>query len=1080
MMKTRLRQLSDAGKSITATAKVRHQRHIHYSQFQLRQHQTSIIKNGNSSAFTRTRSTYNNQLHIQIHPRRNTMHRLRPLTATSMNTAAAFHTTSICSNSVSSSGRKYQNYKNGAAGNCNSGLSSTLLSAAFLTAATVTAVTATTKLTSDCDADADVNASNVDTNASLASRPLTIGTNANTNANQAHVGDAAIPLTRKPTRRYNTKPKEVDVNGNGNGNGNGKSTSYVENSNHDTGTNSEEHTAKEIKRDESSSSSSSSSPLSARSTQGPRNVMVHRFRSMGGRNLSDKYKVDWKTCLGEGAYGSVHPAKALSSGEKVALKKITKRYTDTSSFCRETDALLRIYNNGGHPNISGLRDMYEDNDHYYLVMDLVSGGEMFDHLIQYGAYSEADAARLMTEVASALAFLHGVGVTHADLKPENLLLCSIKRDDGTIKMIDFGCAHVERDAVYEDDEDKNDGGETRIKKGERGVNGADEASGDQAKSTMGMNKTLKSWIASLNKKNGDYFSDSSSSNEQQSTGTTAYWPPERFKRRRGSNNPQATPSNTPNYATDMWAVGVILFIMLTGVHPFDLTGVATDAEIEEQIKRDPSAPITPGLTSHLSPSAINLITMLMEPNPTDRLTADEMLQHPWIAGDEATTEAIAGSADKLSKFRDLRAIIEAGIFSLLIENGSKDMAMSEYTPKLVYEDHRRGPGGTQKEAPASSVLKKAFEAFDLDGKGFVSAKDLSRVVAETTGKEFSDKDNNDIIDPFKDDTVGTKGLSLSSFGKVAGNLKHKHFPRGHIVFHAGEEGDAMYFINSGKVEIQTKKGKLVHILRHGDFFGEGSLLEDNNNRFSSARCATPVDLIKIKRSDFKRYIENSKSARNTLMHRWKARTLADTKAFIRLQTNLKSMQLKKGDVVYEEGSLGKSMYFVDEERGGELDVKHGDVIVHKYERGESFGESSLLFEKPRSSTVTCVSDECYLHEMMGSDFTTFLESNPKTKNKLLNMCRKRLFKKAVKRYAMEHKCGISNEDLVKAFELADKDKSGELDYEELRSLMHSMDPTIQEEDIMELMRYIAVDEGGNLSFTEFKRLFRSFEFGEKP
>jgi Protein kinase domain len=57
------------------------------------------------------------------------------------------------------------------------------------------------------------------------------------------------------------------------------------------------------------------------------------------------------------------------------------------------------------------------------------------HLINYGAYSEADAARLMHEIASALAFLHGVGVVHADLKPENLLLSTKNRLDGTIKMI---------------------------------------------------------------------------------------------------------------------------------------------------------------------------------------------------------------------------------------------------------------------------------------------------------------------------------------------------------------------------------------------------------------------------------------------------------------------------------------------------------------------------------------------------------------------------------------------------------------------------------------------------------------------
>merc|ERR1740124_497679 len=162
--------------------------------------------------------------------------------------------------------------------------------------------------------------------------------------------------------------------------------------------------------------------------------------------MNEKYIVDWRIVIGEGAYGSVHPARLAATGEKVALKKISKRYTDSSSFKTETGALLRIYDNGGHPNISGLRDMYEDYNHFYLILDLVSGGEMFEHLINYGAYSEADTARHMYEIASALAFLHGVGVVHADLKPENLLLDSKKRIDGVMKMIDFGCS-----VVFEED-----------------------------------------------------------------------------------------------------------------------------------------------------------------------------------------------------------------------------------------------------------------------------------------------------------------------------------------------------------------------------------------------------------------------------------------------------------------------------------------------------------------------------------------------------------------------------------------------------------------------------------------------------
>lgn len=77
-----------------------------------------------------------------------------------------------------------------------------------------------------------------------------------------------------------------------------------------------------------------------------------------------------------------------------------KMPTRSSNECHKTSLFALC-----HPT-----DMYEDEDYYYLILDLVSGGEMFDHLINFGAYSEADAARLMYEIASALAFMHGVGV----------------------------------------------------------------------------------------------------------------------------------------------------------------------------------------------------------------------------------------------------------------------------------------------------------------------------------------------------------------------------------------------------------------------------------------------------------------------------------------------------------------------------------------------------------------------------------------------------------------------------------------------------------------------------------------------
>ena len=268
-----------------------------------------------------------------------------------------------------------------------------------------------------------------------------------------------------------------------------------------------------------------------------RNVMMHRMRSLRARDLSEKYRVDWRTVLGEGAYGSVHPARHSATGEKVALKKMRKRYTDTSSFRTETDALLRIYDNGGHPNVAGLRDMYEDYSHFYLVMDLVNGGELFEHLIQYGAYSEADAARLVQEVASALAFLHGVGVVHCDLKPENLLLCSKKKSDGTIKLIDFGCALVSHDNYDDDifigDDDEDDWLDPP----------APESSSSKSKSKV-MSGSGSHTI-------------SVSGGKIPSTGTTAYWAPERFQHDANGNKIM------PDSACDCWSLGVILYIMVS-------------------------------------------------------------------------------------------------------------------------------------------------------------------------------------------------------------------------------------------------------------------------------------------------------------------------------------------------------------------------------------------------------------------------------------------------------------------------------------------------------------------------------------
>lgn len=200
--------------------------------------------------------------------------------------------------------------------------------------------------------------------------------------------------------------------------------------------------------------------------------------------------------------------------------------------------------------------------------------------------------------------------------------------------------------------------------------------------------------------------------------------------------------------------------------------------------------------------------------------------------------------------------------------------------------------------------------------GYVTGADIGRMVTEHTGEVLNSKDTDEFLKiRSSGESSSAPEVDLSNFSKLFTGLKHKHYPRGHYIFHAGEEGSSMYFLTSGKVEIQTRKGQLVSILRSGDFFGEGSLL-DKSNRFTTAKCATPVDVIEIKADDFDRYTRTSSETMNELKRKWRARNLVYAKNLLRLERSVKTRTLQKGEVIYREGDVGTSMFRVDDSGGG--------------------------------------------------------------------------------------------------------------------------------------------------------------------
>lgn len=144
--------------------------------------------------------------------------------------------------------------------------------------------------------------------------------------------------------------------------------------------------------------------------------------------------------LGRGAFSQVKLAVHRPTGRAVAVKVITKAkmaLSDEKSLQREIAILDRI--KGQNENVVDLLDRCEDVNHHYLVLELMSGGELFARIVKREKFSEEDAKKCITALANGLDFLHSQSIAHRDLKPENIL-CADDRDNTQIKFADFGFA----------------------------------------------------------------------------------------------------------------------------------------------------------------------------------------------------------------------------------------------------------------------------------------------------------------------------------------------------------------------------------------------------------------------------------------------------------------------------------------------------------------------------------------------------------------------------------------------------------------------------------------------------------------
>ena len=234
-----------------------------------------------------------------------------------------------------------------------------------------------------------------------------------------------------------------------------------------------------------------------------------------GTVISGRYLV--KELLGEGGMGSVYLAEHTHMKKRVALKLLHPEMSDNvevqSRFEREAMASAHIE----HPNVAAATDFGRTEDGaYFLVLEYVEGTDLRDTM-QLGPLAAARALRITRQIALALERAHESGIVHRDLKPENVMLVKREDEPDFVKVLDFGIAKVlELGAAS---------------------GGAGQAAGqsDIAKRTVGQPLTRLGTIL----------------------GTPEYMAPEQAL------GEAVTP------AADLYGVGVMLYEMLTGKHPFD-------------------------------------------------------------------------------------------------------------------------------------------------------------------------------------------------------------------------------------------------------------------------------------------------------------------------------------------------------------------------------------------------------------------------------------------------------------------------------------------------------------------------------
>ena len=142
--------------------------------------------------------------------------------------------------------------------------------------------------------------------------------------------------------------------------------------------------------------------------------------------------------LGTGAFGTVKLATKRGSDVLYAIKSISKQSILRSQMGSQVKKEISIMKSLDHPNVVQIFEVLMSTEYLYIVMDFVSGGELYNKITRTGKLSDGDCRRYVRQLCSALNYCHARNVCHRDIKPQNILLDSYDN----VLLADFGFASI--------------------------------------------------------------------------------------------------------------------------------------------------------------------------------------------------------------------------------------------------------------------------------------------------------------------------------------------------------------------------------------------------------------------------------------------------------------------------------------------------------------------------------------------------------------------------------------------------------------------------------------------------------------